>query len=560
MQRLLGMRKIGGAATLLGLLGYAVLAQPQWAQGPPRFGPPGPGGPGEREEVELVDRFDSNEDGWLNQSERALARQEPKLRANTSRRGRRGPGRRGPSGRGPGGRGPQSNDQPTKPGKKIAPAEVASYPDSELYDPAILRTLFFEFENEDWETELSDFRDTDVEVPALLTVDGQKYPNVGVRFRGQSSYFMVPAGRKRSLNVSIDMADSDQRLAGYKTLNLLNCNGDSSLMSTVLYSEIAAKHIPVPKANFVRVVINGESWGVYANVQQFNKDFLGQHFDTKKGTRWKVPGSPRGDGGLRYLGENVEPYQQRFSIKPSDNQNAWQDLIRLCRTLNETPSSQLVSALEPLLDIDSTLWFLALDVALVNSDGYWVRASDYSLYQDPEGRFHTIPHDMNEALVAGVSHGRPGGRGVRGGRNRGNRRAPPPGFGPPGLGRPGPVARGPRPSVTLDPLVGIDDNKTPLRSRLLAVPELRERYLSYVREIAKHSFDWAEMGPRVAAYRELIADEVKADTRKLSTYEQFLTVTDPRETSVGESAAEPPKSLREFFERRRDFLLDQIAY
>ena len=32
--------------------------------------------------------------------------------------------------------------------------------------------------------------------------------------------------------------------------------------------------VPAPKANFVRLVINGENWGIYANVQQFNKDFL----------------------------------------------------------------------------------------------------------------------------------------------------------------------------------------------------------------------------------------------------------------------------------------------
>jgi hypothetical protein len=35
-----------------------------------------------------------------------------------------------------------------------------------------LRTLFLEFENADWEKELSDFHGTDVEVPAKLIVDG----------------------------------------------------------------------------------------------------------------------------------------------------------------------------------------------------------------------------------------------------------------------------------------------------------------------------------------------------------------------------------------------------
>src|SRR5207253_6629789 len=47
------------------------------------------------------------------------------------------------------------------------------------------------------------------------------------------------------------------------------------------------EYMPAPKANYVRVVINGESWGIYVNAQQFNKDFIRDWFNTKKGARWK---------------------------------------------------------------------------------------------------------------------------------------------------------------------------------------------------------------------------------------------------------------------------------
>ena len=59
---------------------------------------------------------------------------------------------------------------------------------------------------------------------------------------------------------------------------------------------------------------------------------------------------------------------------------AWADLIRLFKVLNDTPPEQLETALAPILDVDATLKFLAVDVALVNSDGFWTRASDYSIY------------------------------------------------------------------------------------------------------------------------------------------------------------------------------------
>ncbi len=78
---------------------------------------------------------------------------------------------------------------------------------------------------------------------------------------GMSSFMGVPAGGKRSLNISMDMADSKQKLMGYKTLNLLNAHEDPSFLHTVLYFDLARQHLPAPKANFVRIVINGESWG-----------------------------------------------------------------------------------------------------------------------------------------------------------------------------------------------------------------------------------------------------------------------------------------------------------
>ncbi|MEZ6019105.1 MAG: CotH kinase family protein [Planctomycetota bacterium] len=244
-------------------------------------------------------------------------------------------------------------------------------------------------------------------MPATLRVDGATYADIGVRFRGASSFFMIPAGRKRSLNLELDFRHKDQSLNGVRTLHLLNCNGDASMMSTALYSWMAGQVMPAPRANFARVVINGEDWGVYSNVEQFGKDFVKAHFDGGGGTRWKVSGSPRGDGGLRYLGDEIEPYRERFEIKGKDKDSAWRALIGLCKLIESTPVEQLPEALAPHLDLDGVLWFLALDVATANSDGYWTRASDYSIYLDEAGVFHVIPHDMNEAFQDG--HGGPPG-------------------------------------------------------------------------------------------------------------------------------------------------------
>ena len=135
----------------------------------------------------------------------------------------------------------------------MAPSDVKSFPDATLYDPQVVRTLFLNFDAADWEKELSDFNNTDVEVPARLTVDGKTYSDVGVPFRGASSYFTVGEGHKRSLNLSLDFANMGQNLYGYRTLNLLNSHTDSRFLRTILYVQIAGEYIAEPKANYVRL-------------------------------------------------------------------------------------------------------------------------------------------------------------------------------------------------------------------------------------------------------------------------------------------------------------------
>ncbi|MBX7103800.1 MAG: CotH kinase family protein [Gemmataceae bacterium] len=588
-------------AGVISLGAVALVAQPP---GPPRDGDPkgdvfkgGFGPPGMGAKRPILKQFDKNGDGWLDDEERKEAREFVKKNA----------GGRGGFGKGPPGgfkmKGGGEAEKP-RPGPKVAVADAPKYPGKPLYDGKILRTIFLEFTSSDWEKELEDFHGTDVEVPATMTVDGKTYKNVGVHFRGASSYMMVPTGSKRSFNVSMDLADKRQRLYGSKTLNLLNGHDDASMMSTVLFSHIARQYIPCPQANFVKVVVNGESWGVYASVEQFDKHFIEENFKTKKGHRWKVRGNPGARSGLEYTGDNVADYKRRFEMKSEDNAKAWQDLIKLCKTLNTTPPDQLVEALKPMLDIEGVLWFLALDIALINNDGYWVRASDYSLFQDEKGIFHVVPHDMNEAFhgaMGGPGFGPPGGGMFRpfGGpgqdkdkdkfdgpprdREKDKFDGPPrereKGDGPPRdrekdkgddkgrgpMGRPG-GGLGGRNGLELDPLTGLDSARMPLRSKLLAVPELRTRYLEHVRTIAKESLDWEKLGPVIADYRKLIEKEVEADTRKLESYAAFQkatadTVAPPPPAGEGQPRRRPGNelSLRAFAEGRRKYLLELPA-
>jgi hypothetical protein len=182
------------------------------------------------------------------------------------------------------------------------------------------------------------------------------------------------------------------------------------------------------------------------------------------------------------------------------------------------------------------------------------------LQKDVDGRLDKLLTDEQKAQLKGlreggpvaIPFGPPGGPGGFG---------PPPGGPPGGPGGPGgPGMMGPRGGgVELDPLVGLDDPRKPLRSKVLAVPALRAKYLANVKAIAEKSLDWKTLGPVVAQYRSLVEKEVEADTRKLESFEAFQ-----RATADAPEAGGPPgrdrgpgrgMSLRAFADQRRTYLL-----
>lgn len=672
-------------------------SQAQFPGGPPPdgFGPGGPGGPGGfgppggpggmGQTTRILQQFDKDGDGILNREERTAAREYLK----TQRASR--PGRMRFPGMGGDGEKPQ-------PGEKITPSDVKNYPEAPAYDPEIIRTFFLYFDDKDWEAEMADFDRTDVEVPAQLIVDGKTFTDVGVHFRGMSSFFMVPEGHKRSLNLSLNWRNKGQEIGNYSTFNLLNSHEDPSFLRPLLYYEVARSYLPAPKANFVRVVINDENWGIYVNVQQINKQFAKDWFGTKRGARWKVPGSPAAQGSLAYLGANVESYRSIYTIKSKDDPEDWAALIHMMKVLNETPPDQLEAQLSPLLDIDGALRFLALDIALINNDGYWIRTSDYEIYRDTAGRFHVIPWDANEtfSLPEGGGFGGGGPRGFGGPRggpapanilagellsqgdknndgklshgeltaladawfdkmdvsktgilnrnqfvqNFGKILNPPPGFEDPDGGPGGPrggfgpaqfigpgffaatdtnhdgtlsreefrgafanwadtwdtsksgsldetqirvgfdkalpqqgfggrrgdrgfraggrgmrVARAPIDGIKLSPLYSANDEGRPLASKLLAVPALRDKYLHYVRDIAGNWLDWNKLGPIAQKYHALIADDVKRDTRKLDSTEDFEKSLTEDVPGGGGPGPQVTIGLKNFADQRRAYLL-----
>ena len=370
------------------------------------------------------------------------------------------------------------------------------------YDSSVIRDLKLTFAQTNYWTQLTNNYQSQTEIPASLEVDGTTYPNVGVRFRGNTSYQSVGNSQKKSFKISMDYADEDQKLMGYKSLKLNNQAGDASFIREVFYLHQIRKHIPAAKANYVHLYINGADWGIYPNIQQLNKQFLKEWFLSNDGANFRAdapssggsgpgPGGPGGPGGggqwgdgtaaLNYLGADTALYQSKYELKSSDISDPWTKLVAGCNALNNTSTANLPAVLPNYFDVDRVLWFLASEIAFADDDSYIMKGKmDYYVYYEPEtGRLTPVEYDGNSILESAA--------------------------------------------LTWSPFKNETNVNYPLLNKILAVPQWRQRYLAHLRTVIEDELDATNAQQVIDNYKTQIDALYNADPKKLFTYAQFTS-------------------------------------
>lgn len=369
-----------------------------------------------------------------------------------------------------------------------------------LYDVSTVEEVRLYFAQTNYWTLLTQNYSKKVDIPCTLKYKDITLDSVGVRFKGQTSYSMNNT-QKKSFSISTD-AFKDQRLMGYENLNLNNAFQDPSFMREVLYYQLIKKHTLAVKANFVKVYLNDVYWGIYLNVQQQNKDFLQEWYESNDGIniRADVPdgtttgGGPGGGGGaqwgdgtaaVNYLGTDTTLYKKYYTLKSSDaNNNPWQELVNASYVLNKSGAA-LETEAPKYFDIDKILWHLACEIAFGDDDSYVYKGKmDYYLYQDAETqRWTSYDYDANSTLL--TAH------------------------------------------ITWSPFYNETKVNYPLLNKLLAVPAFRQRYLAHMRTIIDELLDETQANNLIAQYDALINAGVMSDTKKGTTnaaYTSELTV------------------------------------
>ena len=142
-----------------------------------------------------------------------------------------------------------------------------------FFDETAVRKIELQFDQSDYWQEMLDNYQSGTDILATLWVDGVQYDSVGVRFKGQTS-FSQNNTNKKSFNITVDYVKNNQDAMGYETINL-NCGWtDRSGMREVLFNHTGRNYYMSLKSNFAHLYINGQDWGPYQCVQQFNANYI----------------------------------------------------------------------------------------------------------------------------------------------------------------------------------------------------------------------------------------------------------------------------------------------
>ncbi len=265
-----------------------------------------------------------------------------------------------------------------------------------------VHTIEINFSQPAWWDSLTIYYNAGLEqyLAATVTIDGEVFDSVGVRFKGNISYYHP--NNKKPFRLKFDEYIDVQRWDGLKGVHLNNCWEDPTFMREKLHFDYCRYvGIPAPRANFAELYLNGELWGFYSLVEHVDKTFLSSRFSNSGGNLYKAVDAVVGGGGLisdfKWYGSDPSAYYARYEFKTEESPNPWTDLIAVIDSLNNSPST--ATALPPVVNMNALYRAISADILMANLDSYAGSGRNFYVYfNTATGRMEWIPWDMNMSL------------------------------------------------------------------------------------------------------------------------------------------------------------------
>lgn len=421
-----------------------------------------------------------------------------------------------------------------------------------------------------------------------ITINGEKFYNVGIRTKGNSSLMQLANGGKEqrfSFRLNFSKYVKGQTYHGLNDMVLNNIMSDKSYMKEYLSFELFDFiGVPSPAYAYSNIKVNNKDWGLYLAVEVIAEDFIERQFGSVDGNLYKPEsmdmgggnkdgnggppdgkafkggGMPFGPGNDRGRGQNnngIQTQRNKDRIKApanggkqeadtamaplgrdfSDNKNQQNNVPNFggnqgnmpnfggfggrgarggadLKYTDDSPSSYSTikdgavfdttkdsdfkkviemiknlnkgTNLEKYLDVHEILRFWAANTFLVNLDSYaGGMYHNYYLYEK-NGVFKLLPWDFNLSF-AGM----------------------------------GPGSSSSAINFPIDKPVNGNLEDAPLIGKLLEVPEYKEAYHGYLKEIVEKYINSGVYEASINNINKLISDYVKNDATAFYTFDEY---------------------------------------
>lgn len=232
-------------------------------------------------------------------------------------------------------------------------------------------------------------------VPAGITFDGEEFPTVGARITGRlGSLRYLPS--KSAFKIDFLEFGGDARLHGLDKINLHNMVQDCAKVSELAaYTINEMVGVPSPRVAYAHVTINGEDYGVYSVIEQYDDEFLKDRFADPSGNLYDGDYKLWPNGDYTLLDFNTVA-QQYFQLDEGTDV-ALADV----RAITDALQGGFPAA-SALIDVDEFAAFFAAAAWTGHYDSYAYYSNNYRFYFDPgrDGKAVFLPWDPDWAFYA----------------------------------------------------------------------------------------------------------------------------------------------------------------
>jgi len=222
--------------------------------------------------------------------------------------------------------------------------------------------------------------------------------NIGFRLRGNTSR----SSAKKSFKVSFNTYEAGRK---YRSVEKLNINGEHNdptiSRSKVGWDLLRNIEVPAPRCNHVELYINAEYYGIYANVEHIDEEFVDKRFGNKDGNLYKClwPAT------LDYINSDPNSYKiesngrRSYALKTNTEADNYEDIAEFISVLNNTAIDDLPCELEKVFNVDQYLKVIAFDILIGNWDGPIYNKNNFYIYKNTAtNQFEYIPYDLDNTL------------------------------------------------------------------------------------------------------------------------------------------------------------------